>query len=353
MAQKTRLLLHGVTGRMGRVRHLEGAILALRHSGVELELTLAGRSQDQVSALASKIGANSTAGLGAALESREFDLFFDASSPLVRASLIAQSLNSGTAVYTEKPISLSIDDARNLHELSSEKKLFTAIVQDKLFTVGFKSARRALEENLLGEIYDIRCEFGYWVETGFEGKPINRPSWNFRKEQGGSLIPDLFSHWNYIIELVDRIDGVSALTKTHIINRADERDQTFSVTIPDVAHVIFNTESGITGTISSSWVQRPLVPFTMRVFGSKGALNITPVQCLLESPLGQVDLVSKFGITPEDEFLSQWRDVINAVQTGKEVPFNFASALRQAEFCAAIEKSALDKSFVSLERVKK
>ena len=226
-------------------------------------------------------------------------------------------------------------------------------MQDKLFTVGFKSARRALEENLLGEIYDIRCEFGYWVETGFEGKPINRPSCNFRKEQGGSLIPDLFSHWNYIIELVDRIDGVSALTKTHIINRADERDQTFSVTIPDVAHVIFNTESGITGTISSSWVQRPLVPFTMRVFGSKGALNITPVQCLLESPLGQVDLVSKFGITPEDEFLSQWRDVINAVQTGKEVPFNFASALRQAEFCAAIEKSALDKSFVSVERVKK
>ena len=70
---------------MGRVRHLEGAILALRHSGVELELTLAGRSQDKVSAMASKIGENSTAGLGAALESREFDLFFDASSPLVRA----------------------------------------------------------------------------------------------------------------------------------------------------------------------------------------------------------------------------------------------------------------------------
>jgi predicted dehydrogenase len=332
---------------------LEGAILALRQSGVELELTLAGRSQDQVSALASKIGANSTANLGAALESREFDLFFDASSPLVRASLIAQSLNSGTGVYTEKPISLSIEDARNLHELSSEKKLFTAIVQDKLFTVGFKSARRALEENLIGEIYDIRCEFGYWVETGFDGKPINRPSWNFRKEQGGSLIPDLFSHWNYIIELVDRIDRVSALTKTHVDSRVDEKDQAFKVTIPDVAHVIFNTESGITGTITSSWVQRPLVPFTMRVFGSRGALNITPVQCLLESPLGQVDLVSKFGITPEDEFLSQWRDVINAVQTGKEVPFDFASALRQAEFCAAIEKSALDQSFVSVERVKK
>jgi hypothetical protein len=91
----------------------------------------------------------------------------------------------------------------------------------------------------------------------------------------------------------------------------------------------------------------------MRVFGSQGALNVTPAQCLLESPLGQVDLVSKFGITPEDEFLSQWRDVINAVQTGKEVPFDFASALRQAEFCAAIEKSALDQSFVLVERVKK
>jgi len=353
MAQKTRLLLHGVTGRMGRARHLQGAILTLRESGVDLKLTLAGRSLDQLTTLASSIGAKATSDLSAVLSSGEFDLFFDASSPLIRPSLITQSLEAGVGVYTEKPIALSVDLARNLYALASAKKLFTGIVQDKLFTTGFRAAKSALDENVIGDIYDIRCEFGYWVETGFDGKPMNRPSWNFQKELGGSFIPDLFSHWNYIIELVDRIQGVSAITKTHGARRENESGDVFEVTIPDVAHVIFNTDSGITGSISSSWVQRPLVPFTMRVFGSQGALHITPTECSLQSPTSTTDMVAKFGITPEDEFLGQWRQVISAIQGNERVTFDFASALRQAELCAAIEKSASDQKYVTVERQNK
>jgi len=350
MAPKVRLLLHGVTGRMGRARHLEGAILALRNEGVDLELTLAGRSLDQLSSLTSSIGAGSTNDVSTSLSSGEFDLFFDSSSPLVRPTLITQSLEAGVGVYTEKPISLSVEEARGLYALATQKKIFTGIVQDKLFTIGFRAAKQALNEGAIGDIYDIRCEFGYWVETGFDGKPINRPSWNFQKELGGSLIPDLFSHWNYIIEMVDRIQGVSAITKTHITRRENEKGEAFEVSIPDVAHVIFNTQSGITGSISSSWVQRPLVPFTMRVFGSKGALYITPSECSLQSSTSMTDLVAKFEITPEDEFLGQWRQVISAIQGNQEVTFDFASALRQAEFCSAIEKSAVSQCYTIVER---
>jgi hypothetical protein len=40
----------------------------------------------------------------------------------------------------------------------------------------------------------VRIEFGYWV---FEGdlQAIQRPSWNYRAEDGGGIILDMICHW--------------------------------------------------------------------------------------------------------------------------------------------------------------
>lgn len=350
MAPSTRILLHGVTGRMGRKRHLLGALVPLRDSGADLDLVLTGRSKDELERLGREIGASVQMDMDVALNELRPQLFFDASNPQLRPKLLQKALLAGVGVYTEKPLSLTLDQARGLHDLASRKNLFSGIVQDKLFTPGFRAARLAIEEELLGEIFDVRCEFGYWVETGLEGKPMNRPSWNFQENMGGSLISDLYSHWNYIIELIDEIKSVSAIAKTHIPNRVSEDGNNFKVTIPDVAHVIFQTEKGITGTISTSWIQRPLVPFTMRIFGSKASIQVTPDECNLIVDSAGECLISRFGITPEDEFLAQWREVISGVKTGTPVKFDFKSAVRQASLCSAIEKSVIEKRAVTLER---
>ena len=45
----------------------------------------------------------------------------------------------------------------------------------------------------------MRGEFGYWV---FEGDtvPAQRPSWNYRKEDGGGIIVDMLCHWRYVLD---------------------------------------------------------------------------------------------------------------------------------------------------------
>ncbi len=350
MTPSTRILLHGVTGRMGRKRHLLGALVPLRDSGSDIDLVLTGRSKEELELLGRESGASIEMDMDVALKELSPQLFFDASNPQLRPKLLQKALLAGVGVYTEKPLALTLDQARGLHDLASRKNLFTGIVQDKLFTPGFRAARLAVNEELLGEIFDIRCEFGYWVETGNEGKPMNRPSWNFQENLGGSLISDLYSHWNYIIELIDEIKSVSAIAKTHIPNRVAEDGKPFKVSIPDVAHVIFQTEKGITGSISTSWIQRPLVPFTMRIFGSKASMRATPDECKLVTDSGEECLISRFGITTEDEFLAQWREVISGIKNGSAVKFDFKSAVRQAALCAAIEKSVIEKRFVTLER---
>lgn len=350
MSQPVRILLHGVTGRMGRKRHLEGALMVLRDMGADLQLTLAGRNFPLLEKIGKETGAKIETDLSSTLTTGEFDLFFDASNPLVRPDFVLKAIDHSIPVYVEKPVALNSTISEQLFKTSQSKGVFTGIVQDKLFTPGYLATQRAIEENLLGEIFNISGEFGYWVETGFDGLLMNRPSWNYQRSKGGSLIADLFSHWNYIIEMVDRIDTVTSLSKTNVRTRRDEEGKEFIVDVPDLTHVLFQTERGITGNISSSWVQRPVTPFTTRIMGSQATLITTPESCILYSSQSSRDLIQEFAIEKRDEFLLQWREVLSALKYNNQVSFNFAAALRQSYFCDAIELSSLSGSKTTVKK---
>lgn len=350
MSQPLRILLHGVTGRMGRKRHLEGALMVLQGMGANLQLSLAGRNVPLLEELGKESDAEIVTDLSHAFSRESFDLFFDASNPMVRPHFLAQAIEHSIPVYVEKPLALNGSVAEELYKNSQSKGLFTGIVQDKLFTPGYLAAQRAIEENLLGEIFDLSGEFGYWIETGLHGVAMNRPSWNYQKSKGGSLFADLFSHWNYIIEMVDRVESVSSISKTNVKTRKDENGDEFIVDIPDLTHVLFQTERGITGNITSSWVQRPATPFTTHIRGSKATLITTPETCILHTSMGSQDLVAEFAIEKRDEFLLQWQEVITTLGSDGHVSFNFASALRQSYFCDAIEFSSLSGSRTTVKK---
>ena len=55
----------------------------------------------------------------------------------------------------------------------------------------------------------VRIEFGYWVFTG-EDQPAQRPSWNYRKEDGGGIIVGLLGYiglWVVMLILLATVVG--------------------------------------------------------------------------------------------------------------------------------------------------
>jgi predicted dehydrogenase len=65
----------------------------------------------------------------------------------------------------------------------------------------------------------------------FEGdlQPIQRPSWNYRKEDGGGMILDMMCHWRYVLDnLFGEVKSVSCLGATHIPQRWDEAGQPYA-----------------------------------------------------------------------------------------------------------------------------
>ncbi|OGO56007.1 MAG: hypothetical protein A2V85_04350 [Chloroflexi bacterium RBG_16_72_14] len=357
MSRQLTIAVAGVTGRMGSARHLREALVPLAAEGlrppdgtepVRLRLVLVGRDASVLERLAATCGAGWTTDLDAVLADPGVDVYFDARRPDVRPAAVSVALEAGKHVYVEKPLALEAAEAEALAKLSRERGLRTGIVHDKLFTPGYIALRRLLAAGTLGAVVDVRGAFGYWVHDGTD-RPAQRPSWNFRREAGGSLIPDLFTHWSYLLELVGRPVAVAALTATHVAERRDERGNAYPVTVEDVAHVLLRLDNGATASVSSSWVERPFTPFTLVVHGLRATAHVTPAGCwITEEAMGDgapwsdgpVGVWRSVPSPPGYEFRAQWLAFLRHVAFDEPFPWTFASAVRAARLCAAIEASA-------------
>jgi len=102
----------------------------------------------------------------------------------------------------------------------------------------------------------VRGEFGYWVFEG-DNMPPQRPSWNYRKEEGGGIIVDMLCHWRYVLDnLFGRVEAVSCLGATHIPRRWNEAGQPYAATADDAAYATFELAGGIVAHFNSSWCVR-------------------------------------------------------------------------------------------------
>jgi predicted dehydrogenase len=260
------LIMHGVTGRMGYNQHLVRSILAIRDQGgialsngdrLRVDPIIVGRDADKIERLAQKHNiARWSADLDAVLANPEDTVFFDAGTTLMRASLLEKALAAGKHVYCEKPTSDTLEVALNLAKTARASGLKHGVVQDKLFLPGLLKLKMLRDSGFFGQILSVRGEFGYWVFEG-DWQPAQRPSWNYRKADGGGIILDMLCHWRYVLDnLFGEVQAVSCLGATHIPERVDEKGNRFKADTDDAAYATFQLEGGVVAQINSSWTTR-------------------------------------------------------------------------------------------------
>ena len=142
----------------------------------------------------------------------EDTVYFDAQLTQLRAPAVQRAIQAGKHVYCEKPTGVSTEEAYALYEMARDAGVKHGVVQDKLWLPGLQRLRVLIDSGFFGKILSVRGEFGYWVFTGHDQITPQRPSWNYRSEDGGGIIVDMLCHWRYVLDhLFGEVQSVSCL----------------------------------------------------------------------------------------------------------------------------------------------
>lgn len=288
------IIMNGVTGRMGTNQHLLRSILAIRKQGgvkisagevIMPEPALTGRNANKLEKLSEANGDIPwSTDLDAMLADDKYSVYFDAATTLLRYENVKKAIAAGKHVYCEKPSAANLEQALGLYKLAEEAGVKHGVVQDKLWLPGFLKLKQLIDADFFGEILSVRGEFGYWVFTG-EDQPMQRPSWNYRKDEGGGIILDMLAHWRYLVDnLFGNITSLTCLGATHVKKRWDENDKPFECDTDDAAYATFITDKGVTCQFNSSWCTRVRRDdlLTLHVDGSRGSAIAGLRECRIQ-----------------------------------------------------------------------
>jgi predicted dehydrogenase len=195
--------------------------------------------------------------------------------------------------------------------MAEKASLKNGVVQDKLFLPGLVKLKGLIDEGLLGRILSVRGEFGYWVFEG-DGVEPQRPSWNYRAEDGGGIIFDMFTHWEYVLaNLFGEVRAVSALGATHIPKRWDESHQPYDVTAADAAYAVFQLEGGVIAQINSSWTVRVRRDdlLTFQVDGTGGSAVAGLHECFFQPAAATPPIVWNPDVEAPANYYDNWTPV--------------------------------------------
>ncbi|AIG74293.1 Hypothetical protein AJAP_06880 [Amycolatopsis japonica] len=375
--RKLGVVMNGVTGRMGYRQHLVRSVLAIREAGgveladgsrVQLEPVLVGRNADKLEEIATRHGLTRwTTDLDAALGDDDLPLYFDAQLTAVREKSIVRAIDAGKHIYTEKPVAESVEGALALARHAEAAGVKNGVVHDKLYLPGLLKLKRLIDSGFFGQILSVRGEFGYWVFEG-DWQAAQRPSWNYRAEDGGGIVVDMFCHWNYVLEnLFGAVNAVTAKAVTHIPERVDEKGDRYAATADDSAYAIFELEGGVIAQLNSSWCVRvhrdELVEF--QVDGTKGSAVAGLHKCVIQpreatpKPVWNPDLAetqsyrSQWQEVPDNEdfgngFRAQWEQFVRHVVDDAPHPYDFMAGVRGIRLAEAGLESSREGRRISL-----
>ncbi|MFC6825164.1 Gfo/Idh/MocA family protein [Halopelagius fulvigenes] len=363
------IVMNGVTGRMGTNQHLIRSILALRdEGGVELpsgervipDPMLVGRNERKLRELSEEHGVErwtADPDLESCLEGDD-EIYFDSQVTPRRPEALLKAIEAGKDVYCEKPLGTDLDTALEVAHAAERSGVKHGIVQDKLWLPGLLKLRRLLDQGFFGEVLSVDIDFGYWVFTGHD-QPAQRPSWNYRAEDGGGIIDDMFSHWSYVLEsLFGRVESVTCLGKTHVPRRVDERGNEYEATAEDAAYAILELEDDVVAQINSSWTVRVNRDdlLEIQVDGTEGSAVAGLRECKTQhhantpKPEWNPDTPTEHDFTDdwervpdnqefENAFKRQWAEFIRHVVADEPFPWDFRSGARGVQLTEASHRS--------------
>lgn len=271
-----------------------GSITKMRHAPEYTEnpyvdeIVFYDRNLDRSEALVELFGGSIARTVDELFEDPDIIAISDCSSNENHHLFSTKALLSGKHVLCEKPISLTVDHAKEI--VAAQKKSGKKLMVDhnQRFTRAHQKAKEIIEKEELGKVLTFRTTFGH---SGPEQWGINKTNstWFFKKERSGfGVAGDLGIHKVDLIHylLDDKIEQVSAFHGA--LDKQDENGNPIEVSDNIVCSL--KTKKGRLGTASFSWTHYGEEDNSTIIYCEKGILKI------YNSEDYQIEVLTKDGI---------------------------------------------------------
>lgn len=207
------------------------------------------------------------------LANKDVDIVINLTIPDAHFGVSRKILQAGKHVYSEKPLTLSLDDGKTLRDLAKSRGLSVGCAPDTFLGGAHQQARAVLDE---GRIGTVTAGGAAVLNHGMEHWHPN-PDFFFLPGAGPML--DLGPYYvANLINLLGPVRRVGALTSsasaTRMISSEPRKGEAVPVKTPTNIHALLEFVSGATVNLSTSWDVWSHKRAHMELYGTEGTLYV-------------------------------------------------------------------------------
>lgn len=296
------------------------------------------------------------------LGNQDIDIVVNLTVPDAHFAVSKRILEAGKHVYSEKPLTLQLQDGKALGTLAAKLGLWVGSAPDTFLGGAHQQARALIDEGRLGRITSGSAAV---LSHGMEGW---HPNPDFFFQPGGGPMLDLGPYYvANLINLLGPVRRVGALTSAaqseRTIQSEPRRGQKIPVNTPTTIQALLEFASGATVTLSTSWDVWSHRLGHMELYGTEGTLYL-PDPNFFGGPLemagrsGEVAPVlpwdHPFSVVNHPEGFANYRtaglaDMAASIALGTDARCGLSRALHAVEVMTAALQSGETGQFITLE----
>ena len=213
------------------------------------------------------------------LNDKEIELVLNITDPVNHHLVSSQVLNAGKHLYSEKPIDLSIEAARELVQLADKQKVLYGNAPDTFMGQAIQSARYYLDSGIIGDISSVTAVLNR--DAGFLAE-----AYPFTALPGGGIGLDVGVYYvTAMLSLLGPVKQVSGFVttrnpeRTHYFTNKENFGSKFTLQAENLVVGSFRFNSGVFGSLMfnscSIGNEKPQIV----IYGTEGILYLPDPNC--------------------------------------------------------------------------
>lgn len=286
-------------------------------------IAVADVNENSAKAFAEPFAAKSFADYKTLAENAEFDAVIVSTPPNTHPEIAMFFMNSGKHVLCEKPLCLSVAEAKQMIETAEKANVTFTMATKFRYCEDVVKAKAILASGVLGEVVQF--------ENAFTAKVDMSKRWNsdFAVSGGGVLMDNGTHSVDIIRYFLGAITDVLAL----------ETSGTQNLTVDENVKLLAKTENGIAASVDLTWGINKELPNFISVYGTNGTLHIGWRESKYKLNSSPDWTVFGKGYDKVQAFKSKLENFRNAIVSDEELLTKPSDALASVEVIEAAYKS--------------